>query len=76
MLIYTLLGITESIVNYPVLQFGSIISLIYITWAIGQFFDRKKKLNYIKGLFSYILGIVSSLIIFFLAGIILEKIVS
>ena len=68
-LIYTLLGILESIINFPVLQLGIFISLIYSTWAIGQFFDRKKKANYLKGFLSYLFGILTSLTILFAIGI-------
>ena len=68
-LIFTLLGIIGSLIDYPVLQIGIFISLIYSTWAIGQFYGQKKKLNYIKAFLSYILGIMTSLIIFFAIGI-------
>ena len=40
-------------------QIGTIISQIYIIWAIGQFFGEKKILNYVKALLCYFLGIVS-----------------
>lgn len=75
MLIYAFLGIIESIINFPVLQFGVIIGIVYSIWAIGQFFDQKKKLNYLKGFLSYLFGVVSSLIIFILIGILLEKLI-
>lgn len=68
-LIYTLLGIIESIIDFPVLQLGILISLIYSTWAIGHFFDQKKKINYLKGFLSYLFGIITSLIILFGIGI-------
>ena len=72
-LIYTLLGIMESIIDYPILQFGLFINLIYCSWSIGQFFDRKKKILYLKGFLSYIFGILTSLFIFFIIGIGLEE---
>jgi hypothetical protein len=68
-LIYTLLGIIESIIDFPILQLGLFINLIYITWAIGQFFGKKKKINYLKGFLSYIFGVVTCLIFFFTIGI-------
>lgn len=68
-LIYTLLGIIESIINFPVLQLGIFISLVYSTWAIGQFFNRKKTINYAKGFLSYLFGIATSLIVLFGIGI-------
>ena len=72
-LISTLWGIIDSIIDFPILQFGIIISLIYSTWAIGQFFDRKSKMSYLKGFLSYILGFLSSLIILFTIGLGIEK---
>ena len=65
MLIQTLSGIIDSIIDFPVLDTGVFIVLIYSSWAIGQFFDRKKKINYMKGFLSYIFGTITSLIIFF-----------
>ncbi len=68
-LIYTFLGIIEGISNFSILQLGIFFSLIYTTWVIGQFFDRKKKVNYVKGFISYVFGVITSLIIFFGIGI-------
>lgn len=59
MLIYTTFGILESITKARVLQIGAILGFIYTSWAIGQFFDKKKKMNYLKGLSAYILGMIS-----------------
>ncbi|PQJ81303.1 DUF3667 domain-containing protein [Polaribacter glomeratus] len=67
-LIYTLLGIIESAIDFPLLKSGIFISLIYSTWAIGQFFDRKKKINYLKAFLCYLFGIVTSLILVFGIG--------
>ena len=58
-LIYTLLGIIESAIDFTVIRLGIFISLTYNTWAIGQFFDRKKKINYLKGFLSYLFGIIT-----------------
>lgn len=74
-LFYTLLGIIESIIDFPLLQLGLIFGITYCTWAIGQFFDRKKKLSYLKGFLSYIFGIISSFIIFLLIGVLLETLI-
>lgn len=38
---------------------GLFLYFSYIIWAIGQFFGKKKFLNYLKSLFAYILGSVS-----------------
>ncbi|OUS16242.1 hypothetical protein A9Q93_05840 [Nonlabens dokdonensis] len=59
MLIYTTFGILESIIQLKILQIGGIIGFIYTTWAIGQFFDKKKFFNYLKGLIAYLLGMIT-----------------
>ena len=35
------------------------VGIIYQTWAIGQFFGKKKVASYVKALLSYILGTIS-----------------
>ncbi|MDC3388797.1 DUF3667 domain-containing protein [Flavobacteriaceae bacterium] len=59
MLIYTISGILERITDLKILQIGAILGFIYTAWSIGQFFDKNKKTNYLKGLFSYVLGMIS-----------------
>ena len=59
MLIYTLFGIVESATKIGVLHFGGIIGLGYASWAIGRFFDKNKKVNYLKGLLCYLLGMIT-----------------
>jgi hypothetical protein len=67
MLIYTVFGIIESMTNIQVLQIGGMVALVYTSWAIGRFFDRSRKMNYVKGIISYLLGMIT----FFLAAIFL-----
>ena len=67
MLIYTTFGILESMTKIKILQIGAILGFIYIAWSIGQFFDSNKKTNYLKGLFAYILGMIT----FYLLAVIL-----
>lgn len=66
MLMYTTFGILESITKLKILQIGGITVFIYIPWAIGQFFDKNKKMNYLKALIAYLLG---GLTFYFLAVI-------
>jgi hypothetical protein len=40
---------------------GFVIYLVYIIWAIGQFFGEKKIVNYIKSILAYFLGNLSYL---------------
>jgi predicted tellurium resistance membrane protein TerC len=59
MLIYTIFGIIESLTEFKVLQIGGLLGFVYVSWAIGRFFDKKKKINYLKGFLSYILGMLT-----------------
>ncbi len=75
MLIFTLFGIIEGIINYPILQYGANIAIIYSAWAIGQFFNGKNKWNYLKSLLSYFLGMLTFLIVFIIIGVIAGQII-
>ena len=59
MLIYTFFGIIESLTQSKVLHLGGMIGFFYASWAIGRFFDKRKKINYLKGFLAYILGFIS-----------------
>ncbi len=49
----------------------SIFSIIYIVWAIGQFFDYKRFSSYFKALFAYVLGsLVFTVLIVFIGYLI------
>jgi len=54
-LIYSLLGVFENIIDMSVLHVGKFVVFVYSSWAIGQFFDGSKKMNYLKGFLSYLL---------------------
>ncbi len=74
MLIFALLGAIEMISNYPFLQYGKNISIIYGAWAIGQFFNGKNKWNYLKGILCPFLGLITFIIAIIIIGIIAELI--
>lgn len=46
----------------------TVISFIYPTWAIGQFFDKGKISSYAKALFAYLLGYLLFYIIIIIVG--------
>ncbi len=69
MLIYTTFGIFESIIKIRVLQVGAILGFLYTSWAIGQFFDKKKKVNFFKGLLAYLLGMITFYFIAVILGL-------
>lgn len=74
MLIYAFFGIIESLTNLKVLHIGGVLGVMYSIWAIGSFFNKHKKLNYVKGFFSYFLGWITSVITFALIGVVIDLI--
>lgn len=50
MLLLAVFGIIEGLTKLKVLQFGGMAFIIYYTWAVGQFFDKRKWTSYLKAL--------------------------
>ena len=70
-LLQSVFTILQGITHLNLLQIGNLIAISYSVWAIGQFFDKKKVMSYVKVFFSYILGIlVLSFTIVFLGTLI------
>lgn len=74
MLIFSLLGILESLTQLRILDFSVNIVFIYAFWAIGQFFDGKKIKNYFKAFISYFLGMITSIIVVVCLALLIELI--
>lgn len=64
-------GSTKNEIINAILGF---IGFAYATWAIGQFYDKTKVLNYIKALFAYFLGLITFTFVFIAVGLIIDKI--
>lgn len=71
MLIFSIFGMFQSLTATKVLNIGFFIGMVYISWAIGQFFE-KKFLNYIKALLAYLLGFISFSIAIVLIGTLID----
>lgn len=67
MLLLSLLGMIDSLTELKILKSSAIIYYFYGVWAIGQFFGKKKIINYVKGFLSYLLGMLTC--VFILMGI-------
>jgi len=73
MLAFAFFGIISNIININILDNGgAIIVLLYISWGIGQFFDKRKITNYLKGLLSYVLGMISFTLIALIIGFLMD----
>lgn len=59
MLMFTVFGLLERLTRLALLAYGGYVFFIYALWAIGQFFEPRKRINYFKALVSYLLGMLS-----------------
>ena len=75
MLILSIFGMIEWITKLKILQFGGMLFVVYSTWAIGQFFDKKKVSSYLKAFASYFLGMITFSIGVFIIGKIIDLII-
>lgn len=70
-LIYSVFVILDILTGYRLVYLGGFIGFIYSSWAIGQFYNKRKVLNYFKALAANLLGIITFyLIISILGGVI------
>lgn len=74
MLIYTVFGIIETFSGAKVLHIGGILGFFYSSWAIGRFFDKTKKINYLKGLLSYLFGFITFFMLVVALGSLIDSI--
>lgn len=60
MLIFALFALFQGLTNFDLMQIAAIVGIAYCSWAIGQFFDKKKPASYFKAFASYLLGMITS----------------
>lgn len=68
MLIYAVFAIAQVITHLNLMAAGGMIGFVYCTWAIGQFFDKKKPASYFKAFAAYMLGMITFLLAAILVG--------
>lgn len=56
MLIFAFFALIQGIFHIEVMQVAGVVGFVYMTWAIGQFFDKSKVMSYVKSFFAYALG--------------------
>ncbi|MCF6297329.1 MAG: DUF3667 domain-containing protein [Flavobacteriaceae bacterium] len=75
MLMFSIFGVISSLIEINILdKGGAIITILYISWGIGQFFDKGKIVNYFKGFLSYMLGMISFAFMAQALGILIDMI--
>lgn len=72
MLMFSFFTVFEGLTGLHVMQISAFLFLIYYTWAVSQFYDRYKVINYIKSFFAYILGTLSFFLLLVLFGTVLD----
>ena len=72
MLIFALFALAEGLLHFKLQNIAGLIAVIYVVWAIGNFFEAKKIGNYVKALVSFLLGILTLYIIIFTVGIAID----
>lgn len=75
MLIYSVCAIFQGITHIESMQVAGIIGFGYSAWAIGQFFDKSKVLNYVKALFVNLLGFFTFSLTAILIGTLIDLLI-
>jgi len=71
-LFISVIAIIQGITHLKLLEYSSYFGMIYLFWAIGQFFDRKKAISYIKAFLSFILGTITLGILIGIIGTLID----
>lgn len=74
MLIYSIFGIAQGITQIKLMQIAGLVGFTYSAWAIGQFFEKKKAVSYIKAISAYLLGMLTFSLAFILIGTVIDYI--
>ena len=72
MLIFAVFAFAEGLLHFKLLNIAGILGVLYMIWAIGDFFEAKKIQNYLKALASFFLGVITFYIIIFAIGITID----
>jgi len=75
MLLFSVFALFEGLTKFHLMQISGIIFYIYVSWAIGQFFDKAKPINYVKALVSYLLGMLTFSLSSILLGTLIDLII-
>lgn len=59
MLFFALFGIIDSFVDFMIVDKGFFLGMLYIIWAIANFFGQSRITNYLKAISAYLLGYIT-----------------
>ena len=75
MLVYSLFALLQGLTKIKLGAIGGIIGIGYCSWAIGQFFDKKKAVGYIKAFVSYFFGLITFVFLAISGGTLIDFII-
>lgn len=75
MLIYSVFAIFQGLTHINVMQIAGLVGFVYCSWAIGQFFDKQKGINYFKAFAAYVLGFLTFSLTAILIGTLIDLII-
>jgi hypothetical protein len=75
MLIYSVFTIIQGFTHYNLMATAGIVGFVYTTWAIGQFYEKRKVVNYVKAFFAYILGMITFSLTVIIVGMLTDMII-
>lgn len=73
MLLFAVFAVIEGLLHIKLLNFAGIVGVIYLSWAIGNFFEKKKLSNYLKALISYLLGTITFYVLVIFIGLTIDS---
>ena len=74
-LFISVVTIIQGITYLKLIEISSYVGMIYLFWAIGQFFDKKKAGSYIKAFLSFMLGSSIMGILIVIVGVLIDIII-
>lgn len=69
MLLLSIFGIVEGVTKINIRVASGVLSILYIVWAIGQFFGQRKIINYFKAAAAYVAGMATFSLLTMLLGL-------
>jgi hypothetical protein len=72
MLIFAFFALLQGITKIDMMQIAGYIGIAYCSWAIGQFFDKKILINYLKAFAAYMLGMLTAVLFALAIGTIID----
>lgn len=74
MLIFAFFAFLQGVFHIKLLEIAGFIGIAYTTFAIADFFDKKKVINYLKSFSAYMIGMISFYTVAIITGVVIDKI--